>query len=337
MLEPPDLEDQTIIETVQDHFAIGVADLVFLPIGNDSASWAYRVEASQGPPYFLKVRAGKSHPPGVTIPNYLRRHGIPHVMASVETVDGASYVRVGGYALILYRMVEGGAGGEVGMSREHWRELGTLVRRVHDVPETAELTRLVRRERFRPSRRDVVARLDDLISSVSPDDDAASELAAFFRSRREVIRDVLDRAGTLGRDLKHTRAQHVLCHADLHAWNVLIGADGGLWLVDWDEAVMAPRERDLMFVIGGIGPRALRPGNSEWFFEGYGEVTVDRRLLAYYRAAWAVQDLGACAEEALLSPALGEASRRAGVDGFKGLFDPGNIVELALTSDVPDP
>jgi thiamine kinase-like enzyme len=28
---------------------------------------------------------------------------------------------------------------------------------------------------------------------------------------------------------------------DLHPWNVLVGADQRLWMVDWDEAILAPK------------------------------------------------------------------------------------------------
>jgi hypothetical protein len=60
--------------------------------------------------------------------------------------------------------------------------------------------------------------------------------------------------------------------------------------------------------------------------QGYGDATIDRRLLAYYRHAWAVQDIAAFAERALLRPRLGAATRLAAVDGFRRLLAPGNIV-----------
>jgi len=53
------------------------------------------------------------------------------------------------------------------------------------------------------------------------------------------------------------------------------------------------------------------------------------RLLAYYRTAWAVQDIAAYGEQVLMMPTLGEETRRAAVDGFVDLFEPGNIVDLA--------
>ena len=116
--------------------------------------------------------------------------------------------------------------------------------------------------------------------------------------------------------------------ADL--WNVLVEGAGRLWIADWDEAVLAPRERDLMFVVGaGIGHGLVGPAEEASFLEGYGQVTADPALLAYYRCAWAVQDIAAYGEQALLSPTAGEATRRAAVEGFEDLFAPGNIVDLA--------
>jgi spectinomycin phosphotransferase len=124
----------------------------------------------------------------------------------------------------------------------------------------------------------------------------------------------------------------VLCHADLHTWNVLVDAEQHLWIVDWDEAILAPRERDLMFVVGGIGHGLVHPSDTERFFQGYGETSIDPDLLAYHRSAWAVQDIAAYGEQALLTPGVAEQSRHGAVEGFRDLFEPGNIADLALGS-----
>jgi len=105
----------------------------------------------------------------------------------------------------------------------------------------------------------------------------------------------------------------------------LIDAAGELWVVDWDGAVLAPKERDLMFVVGGISARLVTPRTTEEFFEGYGETTVDALALAYYRHAWAIQDIGGYAERALRGYEPDEAARI-----FAGLFQPGEIVAIAL-------
>ena len=326
---PPDLAGETITGALHASFGIQVAELVFLPIGDDAASWAFRVEASQGPTYFLKVRAGAGHTPGAAVPDYLHRHGVPHVLAPLPTNTAAPHIRVDRFALTLYPMIDGGTGTDVGMSPGHWRELGAVLKQVHTTPLTPDLTRIVGREPFRPTRREVVTRLAALLDASVPDDPVARQLAAFWRARQGVIDALVDHADTMGRQLERSSAAHVLCHADLHTWNVLLDAEQRLWIVDWDEAILAPRERDLMFVVGGIGRDLVKPSDTACFLQGYGEATVDRRLLAYYRSACAVQDIGAYGEQVFLSPALGEETRRAAMDGFMELFEPGNIVDLA--------
>jgi spectinomycin phosphotransferase len=103
-------------------------------------------------------------------------------------------------------------------------------------------------------------------------------------------------------------------------------------VVDWDGVIRAPKERDLMFFVDGIGAGLVKPHETAWFFEGYGEVTVDPRALSYYRHAWAVQDIGGYGENVFLTPDLGEESRSHAARILRGLFDPGGIVELALAT-----
>jgi spectinomycin phosphotransferase len=236
---------------------------------------------------------------------------------------------VGRFALALFPLLRAGPGAEVGLSPAQWRQLGDTLRQIHAVPPTRELTGMVGREAFRPSRRELLPQLEALLATRATHDPVAAELAGFWRTRHDVIQRLVERADGLGRQLARGRFPQVLCHADLHTWNVLIDADQQLWIVDWDEAVLAPRERDLMFVVGGIGHGLVRPRDTACFFQGYGKARIDRRLLAYYRCAWAVQDIAAYGESVLLLPTLGEEARRAAVAGFMDLFEPGNIVELA--------
>jgi spectinomycin phosphotransferase len=332
MREPPALADATIVTALHASFGIRVAALAFLPIGNDPSSWAYRIDAAQGPAYFLKVRAGAGPMPGATVPAHLHRHGVPNVLAPLVTGVGAPYALVDGFTLALYPMLDVSVGAEVGLSPAQWRRLGATLRQIHGVPLTPELTRLVGREAFRPFRRELVADLEARVATVASDDPVAEELAGFWRARQGVIGALVGQADALGRQLARSTFPQVLCHADLHTWNVLVGDHRQLWLVDWDEAILAPKERDLMFVVGGIGHDLVRSADTECFFQGYGEATVDPRLLAYYRCAWAVQDIAAYGEQVLITPGLGEVTRRAAVEGFMDLFAAGNIVDLARAS-----
>jgi len=75
------------------------------------------------------------------------------------------------------------------------------------------------------------------------------------------------------------------------------------------------------------------PQQTADFLEGYGDTAIDPVALAYYQYAWAVQDIAAHGETVLFLPDLRKETRRHALRGFRSLFEPGNIVSLALASD----
>lgn len=103
----------------------------------------------------------------------------------------------------------------------------------------------------------------------------------------------------------------VLCHGDCHGWNLLIDDRDQLFLVDWDTLLLAPKERDLMFIGGGYGDSGDTAADEElYFYRGYGQTTVDRTACAYYRFARALEDITLFAEQ-ILSTAAGEDRHQA--------------------------
>jgi spectinomycin phosphotransferase len=333
MLEPPNVSEAAIIAAVHGHYGIAVAVLTFLPIGNDSATWVYRLQASDGDTLFLKLRKGTANEPSFVVPRYLADHGVTHVVAALPSGGGALWVDVEGFALALYPFIDGTIGTDAGMTERHWIAYGAALRQIHDTELPPEIARLVRRETFIPDRGDVIAHLDTLLSTRTFTDPAERELAAFWQEQQEEIRRLADRAAILGRRLQAADPPLVLCHADIHTWNLLIDSTDRLWIVDWDEVMLAPKERDLMFVVGGLSTELLGPREEAWFFEGYGATTVDPLALAFYRSARAVSDLGAYAEDVFLTPDASAATKRASVQGFLSCFQPGAIVALAREAD----
>lgn len=92
-----------------------------------------------------------------------------------------------------------------------------------------------------------------------------------------------------------------------------------------------PNRRECWLIRTAVA-RVWRADETECFFQDYGRTAIDPLALAYYRYAWAVQDIAAYGEQVFFSPDLGEVTRRAAVQGFMDLFAPGNIVVLALAS-----
>lgn len=329
MLEKPDLQDESIAACLRDRYGIPVAHLDFLPLGNDSNAWVYRVDADGGDAYFLKVKSGRFSQSCLTIPRYLRDQGIRQVVAPLPTLTGTLFMCLEQFRLLLYPFIDGWVGMDVGLSDRQWAEFGAVLQKIHATCLPDWLSAQLRREDFVPKWSDLVR-----ILSLGIDEPFADpyqrELAAFWRQRRHEIAAIVSRTKELGQMLQQQPLPLLLCHADIHTANILIDQDDRLFLVDWDEALLAPRERDLMFV---VGDDITHTRQAALFFDGYGSAEINSLALAYYRYEWVVQEIGDFGERVFLMPELGAATKDDSVRGFRQLFDPGEVVEAAYNSD----
>src|SRR6266516_2878436 len=112
--------DESLRACLRAHYGLAVAELTFLPLGQDSSAWVYRARTADDTTYFLKVRAHLTNEPGLLVPRYLYDHGIARVIAPLPTATGALWTNVGAYALILYPFVAGKTGMAHGMSERQW-------------------------------------------------------------------------------------------------------------------------------------------------------------------------------------------------------------------------
>lgn len=60
MLIRPDLKDEEIIAFLRDAYGLTIEKVVFLSLVADFNTAVYRVTATDGTDYFLKLRSGKS-------------------------------------------------------------------------------------------------------------------------------------------------------------------------------------------------------------------------------------------------------------------------------------
>jgi spectinomycin phosphotransferase len=332
MQEAPPISEVTLNAAVQHHYGIVVTELNFLPIGADSSAWVYRLPNVAGTHYFLKVRKGQINQAGLAIPHYLQKHGVTQVVAPLPTRTQTLWVELNEFKLILYPFVEGSNAVDAGMSEDQWSNLGSMMQKVHASSLPPELLDIMRRETFTLNWLDIVKQLQTQINYQTFTAPLQQQLATFWQSQSHIIQRLIEGVETRAVRLQESNLPWVLCHADLHTWNVLIDERNQVLIVDWDEVVLAPKERDLMFVMRGIGKDLVKPADEAAFFQGYGSASVDALALAYYRYAWAIEDIGSFAEQVLLMPEAGEESKRFALELFQKQFDPGNIVSIALES-----
>jgi spectinomycin phosphotransferase len=333
MPEAARIPEDEVLDAVRLNYDLTPAALEYLPLGADIDSASYSLHTSADVRYFLKVRALTGfRPASLLVPRFLAGSGVPHVLEPLATRSGAYWVELERGILSMYPYVRGDLAADAGMSRGNWINLGRMLARVHASRPPDELLELLPRERFIPSRRELLPQIESALRASGQSDPLKWELAAFWDSHRTTIQRLTARADALGCQLKRREPPLVLSHGDLHAWNMLIDEHDRLWVLDWDEVALAPKERDLMFVVIGIVRGQIEPEETDRFFEGYGKASVDPLALTYYRFAWSVQDLAAYGEQACLLD-LSQAARRNALNQLIGLFAPGKIVEIAFSSD----
>lgn len=334
MLEKPNLSDAQIISALGAAYSLSVNSLDFLPIGNDAGAWVYRVDVAGAPPYFLKVKRGPVAKAALHVPRYLSDLPIEQIVAPLPTRTGALTGTCGGFTLILYPFIEGRTGMEIGMSDRQWLEFGATLGEIHRTILPTEIAAYMPGETFVPKWAESVGRLAQQIRDAAPGDRFQRELAEYWRSRDEEIRQLVLRTEELGRALRGGAREFVLCHADIHTANVLLDGAGRLHMIDWDEIICAPKERDLMFVVDRAVDGSIVPGSAEaHIFAGYGPTVVDPVALAYYRYEWVVQEIGDFGARIFFDQDVGEETRADAVLGFRELFEPGDVVDGAYNCE----
>ncbi|MFL5679260.1 MAG: phosphotransferase [Chloroflexota bacterium] len=301
--------------------------------GKDFAASVFRVSvAGSGPRFVVKTRpADAPRDVAAAIARYLADAGVQGVVAPIPSLTGSVAARSGSVSLTVYPFIDGRLGIEMEMADASWRALGAFARRLHATTLPEDLADAVPRESYRPAEIDTIARVDAAVRDApSPGDDTAARVVDLWHDHRDEILALATRTAALGDALRARSLPLVTCHADTHTGNLIVDPAGAVWVIDWDEVVLAPKERDLMFSVGGgISTELVDANATTRYLEGYGDVDIDEQALAYYRHAWAVQDVGGYAWRVLLDGSANVAQRKDAADILIGLFRPGEIVDLA--------
>ncbi|MHB8132642.1 MAG: phosphotransferase [Anaerolineaceae bacterium] len=332
MLEEPDIDHRKIQICLEREYGIHASQIEFLPLGADLNTAAYLVE-SNGTSYFVKLRSGFFNELTVTIPEYLSKQGMQQIISPINTISGGLLANVANYKLILYPFIVGQNAYEQKLTDNQWMEFGTAIRRIHRTKLPLKLESRIPKETFSPQWREMVNRFILQSQIEIFQESVAQQCAEFVTSKKSEILDLIKRAEILANHLSNQTQDFVICHADLHAGNVLIGNDGKFYIVDWDTLTMAPKERDLMYIGGGLMNNDRGPQEEEaLFYQTYHPQAINPFAIAYYRYERIIQDIAAFCEQLLLTHGGGE-DREQSLFYLKSNFLPNNTIEIAYQSD----
>ncbi len=293
MSAEPALDPQHLLEALRLNYGLSLDTAIFVP---DGTAPAYRTQGPGGR-FFVKLlpdtpygRAASARIRAeMPLLQALREEQIlPQVPQPLRALGGAYLATVGGAGVAVYRWIDavnlssawGSALPELAplLGRLHggtpqlMGRLGTLPMPPEDfgLPFVAELSDDLRA--LKGLGPNVRPALHELQALLSPYDEQLQHLLALALKSQEVIR-------FQPHDL-------VVCHTDAHGGNVMRDAAGGLWIIDWESARLAPPEHDLWMLHSGL-PEIL-PGYEAALGR---RIQLDVEVLAFYFYRRVLEDL----------------------------------------------
>jgi spectinomycin phosphotransferase len=331
MLVKQPLSDKLIIDCLSTNYNIKVIKLTFLPLGADTNASVYKVDAHDQPSYFVKIKRGHHHDIGIAVVGLLCNAGIQQIIPPVKTAHGQPAEHIDDFTIIVYPFIDGQNGFSRNLTDEQWLTLGKALRQVHEIDVPSSTQHQIRREVYSSKWREIVRSLYAHIEAEPIGDEIAIQLLTFMRENTLTIHRLVDRSEQLAKILQNEPLKFVLCHSDIHGGNVLIDNNDTIYIVDWDDPIMAPKERDLMFIGGGVANVWNKPHEETLFYKGYGETEINMTILAYYRHERIVEDIASYGRALLLTMAGGE-NRAEMYKHFIAMFEKNGVVDIALTT-----
>jgi spectinomycin phosphotransferase len=309
MREPPRIPAERLQACLRDRYGLYPVTLEYLPLGKDYQAGVYRAVGEQGTAYLLKVTTRPLYEPSFLVPRYLRDQGITSVVAPVPTKSHTLWTKLADWTVVVYPFLDGDTS-LTGMMPAQWNEVGAIFRRIHQVELPPEGFASLRRETFDPSAYARWVRTLETQHLPACDDESEAEraLRASWVAHQSTIHTAMSSLEKLAGALQSRTFPYVICHADLHPANLLRDLAGRVFVLDWDEVMLAPQERDFIFI---------REPTADAFWAGYGQPEIDWMALTYFLWERVIQDVIECARDVWLRDDLGEEVK----DDITRLFD----------------
>jgi spectinomycin phosphotransferase len=321
----------SVVYCLSAHYLINVTSLYQIFSGADANAFIYKAFADDHKKYFVKVKNESIQNKDIFILDFLQTAGISNLIFPIQTKDGKQVQECDGFSYLVYPYIEGQNGFCVPLNGASWVVLGKTLKQIHELKIPSNLKANIRKEEFSPTYRNIVRTFYKDPKLTMTNDVIASNLYHFLLENELLIQRLVNCAEALAQKASLQPLDFVLCHSDIHAGNILIDKNKTLYIVDWDQPIFAPKERDLMFIGAGVGNVWNDQDDITAFYQGYGLTDISLTLLSYYRFERIVEDIAEYIHELLIYPK--ETSNKAELfNHFMNMFSPNGVVDIAFST-----
>jgi len=297
------IQTDRLIQAIQQHYGIEIESLRFLQRGWGGDCFAIDTPAAER--FFLKVHDGDEHDVAASskafylpLMHQLHSKGIlSHIPHPVPTLGGEFSTPLGSFELVITHFIDGRLIGFGTLPEPVLRELSKMVGILHNSRSQLDFDQpFIERFEMIPER-DFWEVFNALEAVNAADRVGRHALRDALLPHQGKILAALGYQKTLQTTARGSNKPMVVCHTDLHGANLMGDDRGNLYILDWENALIAPPEHDMIFFAG-------EPNFWEVFWPHYHQqfqdASLDPEILRFYFYRRALEDIFGIARRILL-------------------------------------
>jgi spectinomycin phosphotransferase len=313
ILTESQIDRSSVKKVIQEEFGISITSMT--PVPKVEITRAYSIEGVDHKRFFLKIYPDDSIPDSAfTFAHDLfYKAGIANVVCPTRAKSGPLRIRIGESYVALYNFIAGKTAEESRFNDSQFEKLGELLAKIHrsnkllgeySVKGNFEIS-------FETKFLAVFGELDRLTKDST---EYRKKVRLFLDPYRERFMEELATLRELQSKVRQMDLEFVNCHGEPSPGNVLISDVSEVCLLDWDEPILAPKEKDLLFFKDNIEP----------VMKGYRrfseDTSVNRDVIEFYGHMW---NLGEIADYGgrILFKSNSDVQNQTWLDNMKGGWD----------------
>ena len=252
-----------LVRVIQDAYGIRLVSIEHMPVG--FVGIHYKAHDQSKRDYFItvydesrlaRISAERLYFSLPAVYSLYQSGQFTDLVAPILTLSGKLWIHFMGLPVVLYPFVEGhllaeeDANGEVIQS-----ELGRLAARLHLAHLDARIENPLY-EQFKFHFETPLRSKLEILDRFHGEDSGKTALRDLLLPQKRKILSLLDRLHELAAHMQQIAPTFVICHTDIHSWNVIRKKDQRLVIIDWEGIMLAPAEHDL-FIFTGSGFRTF--------------------------------------------------------------------------------
>lgn len=292
MLTEPNIEKDLILKELEKNFDLKEVNLTYIPAGE--ASWCYKVETEKEI-YFLKIYINlENHKTRFNLTyNLFSKTGIKNITHPLKNKEGNLVFPISNNYAALFNFIDGFNASEKPLTDKEKFALGVLLGKIHKSTSIIKDFDLKEDFEYKNINR-LLANIKSSTALSKTETGFKKQTAELLLKYQDKIFDRIKKLTNLGEELRNKNLDFVICHGEPHIWNTMVDKNGQVFLIDWDDSLLAPKEKDLNMIKDD--PKKL---------EGYKSVTgnmeINQEVVRYYNWEWNISEIDAWSNQILNS------------------------------------